>query len=395
MKPTIVTHRNVKITIYPWRDSHRFACYDSQGARRYVTRKSLTDAKAVALDHAKSVASRTIALDRLDDTRRRILADLIEADPTLTKIKAFMATIPASAPTVARATAQFIAAKQRSNPKSDHNATTLARIISRLPSDIRVHEVTPEHIAALLTGAPRTRLNTHRAIRTFLRWCQRAGHLPDGATAADRVDVPMAPAGTPETWTPDELHKMLAACPKPCLPWIVLAAWAGIRTEEIYRLDHPLQWEDIDLDAGIITVRSESSKISRRRIIQITPALAAALRSIGPATGRIAPPGQSVPAKSQIATIGKPVGGWRRNALRHSFLTYRSALVGTGQAALEAGNSESVIRRHYLDATTPDVAAQWFDVPQMFRRFVDTPQSAASQKPCKTKDSGRRKSPRS
>jgi integrase len=381
MKSTTVTHRNVKITIYPWRDAFRFAYYDSRGQRRYTTRRNMDDAKAAALDHARAVATRSKSLDKLDPAQRRLLADLIEADPTLANVQQFLAARPSSI-LVADAAAQFIAAKQAANPKSKHNAAALERITGRLPQDIAVHSVTQAHVAACMTGAPRSRLNAHRAISTFLRWCQRAGHIPEGKTPADRIDRPHAPAGTPEILTPGELHLVLAAAPRDLLPWLVLGAWAGVRTEEMYRLIHPLQWEDIDLANSIITIRPESSKVSRRRIIPILPPLAAALRFIGPSTGRVVPMVKQ-PVKSQLAVMAKPIGGWRRNALRHSFLTYRSAQVGTGQAALEAGNSEAITRRNYLDATTPAEAARWFDVPQMFRTFAITTKNAASQKPSK------------
>lgn len=377
---TTVTHRNVTIRIYPWRGSHRFAAYDAQGTRRYTTRKSLADAKTAALAHARAVAGRAVALDRLDDTRRRILADLLHADPTLARIREFLTAPAPSSVTVAQAARECVAAKRAANPKSRYNAATLERAAARLPQDIPVHHIAPADIEVAMTGAPRTRLNTHRAIRTFLRWCQRAGHLPAGPTAADRIETPRAPLGTPAILTPGELRAVLAIAPPECLPWLTLGAWAGIRTDELYRPNHPLQWGDIDIPAGIITIRPETSKVSRRRIIPILPPLAAALRAIGPAVGRIAPADRE-PTKRQLRIVGEPIGGWRRNALRHSFLTYRSAIVGTGQAALEAGNSEAITRRNYLDATTQDVAREWFDVPQMFRTFADTPQITASQIP--------------
>jgi hypothetical protein len=65
---------------------------------------------------------------------------------------------------------------------------------------------------------------------------------------------------------------------------------------------------------------------------------------------------------SETTRLGNLIGGWKRNALRHSWLTYRSAIVGISQTANEAGNSESEARRSYVDAQGEDVAKAWFSV---------------------------------
>jgi hypothetical protein len=54
---------------------------------------------------------------------------------------------------------------------------------------------------------------------------------------------------------------------------------------------------------------------------------------------------------------------WPRNVLRDSFISYRIAIVQSAeQVALEAGNSASIIFKHYRELTTPEVAAKWFGI---------------------------------
>lgn len=54
---------------------------------------------------------------------------------------------------------------------------------------------------------------------------------------------------------------------------------------------------------------------------------------------------------------------WPQNVLRHSFITYRIAIVQSAdQVALEAGNSASIIFKHYRVLTTPEVAEKWFSI---------------------------------
>ena len=55
--------------------------------------------------------------------------------------------------------------------------------------------------------------------------------------------------------------------------------------------------------------------------------------------------------------------GWPHNVLRHSFISYRIATVkSAAQVALEAGNSPSIIFKHYRELTTEDQADQWFAI---------------------------------
>jgi len=54
---------------------------------------------------------------------------------------------------------------------------------------------------------------------------------------------------------------------------------------------------------------------------------------------------------------------WKQNALRHSFISYRLAVVpDVNRVALEAGNSPQMIFRNYRELTTPEQARTWFSI---------------------------------
>ena len=54
---------------------------------------------------------------------------------------------------------------------------------------------------------------------------------------------------------------------------------------------------------------------------------------------------------------------WPRNVLRHSFITYRIAIVKSAdQVALEAGNSPDIIFKHYRELATEEEADNWFGI---------------------------------
>jgi hypothetical protein len=69
----------------------------------------------------------------------------------------------------------------------------------------------------------------------------------------------------------------------------------------------------------------------------------------------------------EIAALAKSLGiSWPRNVLRHSFISYRIAIVKSAeQVALEAGNSSAIIFRHYRELTTVETAKEWFCIGPM------------------------------
>jgi hypothetical protein len=65
---------------------------------------------------------------------------------------------------------------------------------------------------------------------------------------------------------------------------------------------------------------------------------------------------------------------WKRNALRHSFGSYRmEAVKNAGQVALEMGNSAAVVMKHYFDIVEARAAKEYWDIrplPRGDRKIV-------------------------
>ena len=54
---------------------------------------------------------------------------------------------------------------------------------------------------------------------------------------------------------------------------------------------------------------------------------------------------------------------WRQNALRHSFISYRLAVLqNENQVAMESGNSPVMIHKHYKQLVSPAMGAKWFGI---------------------------------
>jgi hypothetical protein len=116
----------------------------------------------------------------------------------------------------------------------------------------------------------------------------------------------------------------------------------------------------VDLERKMIEVRAGQAKTASRRVVPITGNLAAWLEPIK-RTGKVVSSKNlhvDVPALARALKIE-----WPRNVLRHSFISYRIAIVQSAdQVALEAGNSPSIIFKHYRELTTEEQADKWFSI---------------------------------
>jgi len=372
---SIPLYRHAKGWRWAWRDP-------ATGQWRYGTRRDRTEALAEAHRQAVALGSELGDLERAiqDPDTAILIRRFLRMEPTHQDLDRLAEQQAAEVHPFSAVADEFLAAKEAARGLSRRNIRTLQTHLDGMKARWAarpIHEITPADIEAWIhqgDPAPRTRKNRRGAAVTLWRWARSREKLPDQKTAAERTEQPIVPRGVPTTWTPAELAAMWAVCPESHRPWLALSALAGLRGEETYQED-PLSGKDVvrwrDLAGGILTIRPEVAKTGVRRVIPICPALAAFLAqervrraAEGDDTpicpGR--PPSRDLPVINRAVTtiLGNAVGGWKVNALRHSFISYRAVQVGLARAALEAGNSEAEARRSYHDAMTEADAAAWF-----------------------------------
>ena len=141
------------------------------------------------------------------------------------------------------------------------------------------------------------------------------------------------------------------------VPFFALALFAGIRpcvrTGEILKL----RPEHVRIDTGVILIEPEVSKVRMKRAVTIRPKLAAWLRAYP--LDRF----PSIPANLQHtrAAVAEKFT-LSHDIMRHTFISMHVAKYRSMGDVLQAGNSESIIRKHYLDLKTPAEAEAFFNI---------------------------------
>ena len=201
--------------------------------------------------------------------------------------------------------------------------------------------------------------NTCRVILVcFGNFLKRRKYLPnDRPTVFDGMCVWKDEIAPVTIFTQDELLNLLNRADSTLLPYLLIGAFAGLRNTEITRLE----WNHIHFDRGFIECEASMTKTRRRRLVPISENLRAWLEPIARTSGRVAPYRDVATALGYFCQkIGTT---WKRNALRHSYISYRLALVpDTARVALECGNSPNIIFQHYRELVVPAQAEAWFKI---------------------------------
>jgi integrase len=142
------------------------------------------------------------------------------------------------------------------------------------------------------------------------------------------------------------------------IPYFALCLFAGIRPGVPDGEITKLRPEAVCLDTGTISISAEVSKVREPRRVAIQPNLAAWLGAY---------PLERFPIvvadfQKRRARFAKRFG-LTHDVLRHTFISmFVAKFRSMGEAALQAGNSESIIRKHYLDLKCHAEAEEFFDI---------------------------------
>jgi integrase len=209
-----------------------------------------------------------------------------------------------------------------------------------------------------LKVGPRSYNNVRQGIVTLFNFARRRGYLAKGETteAAD-VETVRNDEGEIVILTPAELSKLLRRSKPLYQLYFALAAFTGIRSAELLRLE----WSEINFEKGQIEVKARKAKSAARRLVPVQPTLAKWLEPYRGSKGKLF---QSRRTVDSAIKFGKRLGiPWKANCLRHSYATYRlSIMPDAGRIALEMGNSPDKLFNKYRQLDRYNHAPEWFAI---------------------------------
>ena len=216
----------------------------------------------------------------------------------------------------------------------------------------------------------RSKNNARATIGAFFKFCKERGWLPRDHEGIELVPKFKEKPTDITIYSPWEVTQFLNHSRPEMVPFLAIGAFAGLRSAEIERLD----WSEIHLADKFIEVKAAKAKTASRRIVPITGNLAKWLKDHAKDEGRVVPfdnvnkqIGWLVEDTNQALKEAAEKDGkdpdkakkvkWKKNALRHSFISYRVAETqDVAQVALEAGNSPQIIFQHYRELVQPKEA---------------------------------------
>ena len=216
-----------------------------------------------------------------------------------------------------------------------------------------------EHLRGL---SPKSRNHYRATLRHWLKFCVTRDYLPTNHRLAEagQLKNETTDSGDIEIYTAKEFAALLAHAQGPLQVLVALGGLAGLRTQELLRLE----WGDLWRRPGFIEVTRSKAKTRQRRLVPIIPALNAWLSPWRQFTEGLIWTGRELAFHQQVRETAEQANVERKgNALRHSFISYRlTETQNENQVAQEAGTSPAMIHRNYRELCTPEEAKAWFAV---------------------------------
>jgi hypothetical protein len=249
-------------------------------------------------------------------------------------------------------------------PQLNRIGWDLARLEKRFPKRAVAELTVPALVEFLETGrtSMKTYNNRRGVLSTFFKYAFHRGWIAENP-------IPKVPhyrirrkRGSAVTLSAHQAAELMAYCETHdearWVPYFALCLFAGIRPGVPDGEITKVKPEDVNLETGIIAISADASKVREPRRITIQPNLAAWLRAY-PLNKYPIIVGDFKKRREKL----RDRFNLTHDVLRHTFISmFVGKFRSIGEAAIQAGNSEAIIRRHYLDMKSPNEAETFFGI---------------------------------
>lgn len=352
------------------------------GRRRRFYRKGATAAYRLALQLSKEYDEHGRLAQALTSAQRYIatecyalLAKVGSGEPTelLDVVRDYMRRHPlgGNARTLDDVRIELLGRKKKLGRSERHlkGLDYKLRCLSAAIGNKAVTSVTTRELEEELEAHPdwkaTTVHSTTQGWKVLFNFAIKRGYLTENP--CNKLDLPPIVRDEPRILSVFDAKRLMAATlfrdRHPLLPdcraYLSIGMFAGIRPEEMVRLD----WKQVDLATNTITVTGRNAKCRARRIVDISPNLAAWLRPIARTSGPVLRHPISDLRSAARSVLG--FSEWPHDVLRHTFGSYHfgyhrnEALVKNQMGHSDDGR---MFFHHYRVMVPPKHAADFWSI---------------------------------
>jgi site-specific recombinase XerC len=274
---------------------------------------------------------------------------------------------------IAEAIDRFLMTKEKA---SQYHSNDLSRRLKRWAQTTDqtqpIHAVTKQEVETYLARYSAQNFINHRAaLSNFFGYVLKIGAASENPLST--IEKPRIKRARPAILSDTEFATLLNRARSQgrfdVLTWLVLGGLVGLRAYEVLRLERT----GIHFQTREIRVEPGWTKTHRARVIPLQPNALEWLRLIAAHT--VEKTGTVMPSEStwnnrwrrwrQDEEAPLPLAWWdgKDDILRHSYGTYRAAILrNSHNLAEEMGNSVTIVRTYYDAVVSPSVAKLWWKI---------------------------------
>jgi integrase len=315
----------------------------------------------------------------MDEQHRRDAAQAVKVLPagwTLTRCVQFVAEHVKRTTqilSIKEAIDRFLMTKEKT---SRYHSKDLSRRLKRWAGSMDltqpIHAVTKQELEIYLSLYSAQNFINHRAaLSNLFAYVVKVGAAPENPLST--IGKPRIKRARPAILSDTEFEALLNRARGQgrfdVLSWLVIGGLVGLRPYEVLRLE----WDGIHFQTREIRIEPGWTKTHRARVVPLQPNALEWLRLIAGHT--LEKSTKVMPSEStwnnrwrrwrQDKDTPLPLKWWdgKDDILRHSYGTYRAAILrNSHNLAEEMGNSVTIVRTYYDAVVSPSVAKLWWKI---------------------------------